>query len=69
MRDATLAWQTANLTQRAAAGKLPPLRDVLRKAKGSIEGQERHEQRAEIYKIAAALGKRVTKTRLIRTHG
>lgn len=63
-RDVALAWTTAALTGRAWAGKLPKLKELLRKVQP--QGESQTERQSVFYQIAAMCGKPVGKTRLIR---
>jgi hypothetical protein len=67
-RDVVNAYNTAALTGNAFAGKMPKLKDLLRKLQPG-QKQSRSEARAAFYQIAANLGKSVGKTRLIKTDG
>lgn len=64
------AWQVANLTAAASVGKLPPLRELIRKMKTvPLAEQNRETQLATMHTIAARFGGTVTKTRLRRIDG
>lgn len=62
------AYNTAALTGNAFAGKMPKLKDLLRKLNAG-KPQPREDARAAFYQIAANLGKSVKRTRLIKTNG
>ena len=64
-RHLSLLWVAADLNARASVGKLPTLKEFLRKSKG-FEPQTRREQQSVIAQMSAQLGIPLQKTRLIR---